>query len=1516
MNTNNTKALQQKIKEIAQQKNADVCLACELALKLEATDFAAVKPLFEEWVKQLPQLSYEAQAALSQVWHCHATGLDFFEPSASLILAVRLKWWQTWLAIVPDQVVVSLEPHLLAKALEGVKPRDKASYAALFTALMADEAVWSRALLKLLKASIKQALLSYALFCKVMLYLFEKAAFAQLQKAYSLLQDFYFCFAQCPEVACRKLINRGQEFEVLGLKILALWGGNPLFEAILTETQWSIEAQLVALKVEQQANASSSLADRVVQWLNEHPVHSPALLDQLLAMAYEGVFCSEAKMTSLLHFYFAYDALSASDLALLLHHRFDQKLEGYLAHHATTPQKLIDLLLALKSEPAKEMLHEFLQENRYPNHFHQLLEALVALDYSPAEGTILTYLPLYPTACANALERLGGAKTIAHIKQVLQVDESKTHCPSFEREVLPLWLRLTDKPSEVLAYGQKNQLPNRFGLLPDLPPALPQGVQPFLLEALAQPALATQILALSQLATHGNAKALPMMLEKLAEADEELQATAWQYVQQLAQRLAQNIPAKTAQQLLAEAILEHLPKAKASAVLQRYLYYLAQCIDPSFDIDLLAVIGRSKDAHVLKFYIQCLGASQQPKAFYLIKRFLKPNQDIFTLRQALLALSQMPKSRHEKEAIALLQHRNMNIKKTAVAYLKAHGTQLCVLPLTQLLIRNDNSGLRAAIVSVLQGILGANLPFVLLHELSIAHSFIQQRFLTDALIDLCPPEQLLDFAVNYPKFELPPDVLIQNAVIEQPPSHWVEQWQEAQQRLRQLLDGITDLRKAIDQEPSLLNALPATQELMGQYLRNHPAKQHDIATWCYLAHQHQLILTDDEARLLYAHTNGGAKDWGWQVLSVDKIQEAIEWANLLHYKNPPEHIFLLRYFIPRKGLKAVLSHWLDADKNVTTFRKLLDASGMVPANLPQLLLAMHEMLASRDQTSQKQATQNQQAALANWLMSVVGKSGEDMQQKLFKHANLSQRLHLLGNLNPLGQSLLKREIIDLYTQCTLEQKERLLGSLKNTAQHQALLQQSFEEYLEGAMFTFWQFHPLEPAQIQALSEHPQAIEYIKQRQNWLPWGNELLRKILQTNDQDSQNSELIRSSFAMLPPERQWQILKPWLVAEELHWLDWLSEVAPIAPQILKLLQQASPTAQIQLLAWLNGLSGELFVPSLTPWLVEFCANSPQPLLAVKVLFKLPEFALLSGDFAVVFAGFDALTKTQLLEWLLSQPLLNNDLIKEVSSALRQYCPQPAHQALLWQMDVQCANYAQTDEAARALNALKKLVNAAPDLAVVSLEQMMSHTQDFSPRQRAHWLAELYHYPALEPTITQAIAALFADELLALTFLPSEVKARFEQRFCAQVKTQQLADVQLVRKVLKNFAEDPVPIVNELMEELVFHEKHHDLKVLCLRLLKNVLPHEHYLEVCYRLLHSPHLDLLRTAIRTLTFAYYTQAIPDFIKLLFHKDKNIAKAAQNALLHQGEQAIEALKIALPRQRPDKRVVLEETLALFG
>jgi len=66
--------------------------------------------------------------------------------------------------------------------------------------------------------------------------------------------------------------------------------------------------------------------------------------------------------------------------------------------------------------------------------------------------------------------------------------------------------------------------------------------------------------------------------------------------------------------------------------------------------------------------------------------------------------------------IPLLEHPNMNIKKTAAAYLSENGTVKAVVAMVYLFQRNNNTGLRAELEKGLKSILGEAYYFFLFNE--------------------------------------------------------------------------------------------------------------------------------------------------------------------------------------------------------------------------------------------------------------------------------------------------------------------------------------------------------------------------------------------------------------------------------------------------------------------------------------------------------------------------------------------------------------------------------------------------------------------------------------------------------------------------------------------------------------------------------------------------------------------------------------------------------------------------------
>ncbi|MGW7411971.1 HEAT repeat domain-containing protein [Streptomyces sp. NPDC054863] len=118
---------------------------------------------------------------------------------------------------------------------------------------------------------------------------------------------------------------------------------------------------------------------------------------------------------------------------------------------------------------------------------------------------------------------------------------------------------------------------------------------------------------------------------------------------------------------------------------------------------------RHPDRHVRKHVIALLardatGEDAQALSATLIT--LTAAQDVQTVRQALLALGHARAHWASRAVAACLGHRNMNVRKTAAEVLARVGTPDAVPELLRQLGRQDNPGLRTALVRALRAVLG------------------------------------------------------------------------------------------------------------------------------------------------------------------------------------------------------------------------------------------------------------------------------------------------------------------------------------------------------------------------------------------------------------------------------------------------------------------------------------------------------------------------------------------------------------------------------------------------------------------------------------------------------------------------------------------------------------------------------------------------------------------------------------------------------------------------------------------
>ncbi|WP_369777558.1 HEAT repeat domain-containing protein [Streptomyces sp. R33] len=143
-------------------------------------------------------------------------------------------------------------------------------------------------------------------------------------------------------------------------------------------------------------------------------------------------------------------------------------------------------------------------------------------------------------------------------------------------------------------------------------------------------------------------------------------------------------------------------------------------------------------------------------------------------------------------------------------------------------------------------------------------------------------------------------------------------------------------------------------------------------------------------------------------------------------------------------------------------------------------------------------------------------------------------------------------------------------------------------------------------------------------------------------------------------------------------------------------------------------------------------------------------------------------------------------------------------------------------------------------------------------------------------------------------------------------------DPMRIRRALTRLAEehrgsdpDQDPGLRDLLGELLHHPKP-KVRLHAHRTSRAVLDRQTYLHHTSTLLADPQPDLVRTAIRTLSHASWTPAIPALTGLLEHPHPTVRKAAAEGLTVMGTSSIPALRHAAAHVRPDRRSLYTELL----
>ena len=1479
------------ILKLAKEKQPDPSLLCHLAKKITPTP-AFVSETFLPFFKKLDSYDYEIQVQLSEVYGIHGTKEQnaYWLNNTKLIPVVAHHWLMNQLMVTPQAAITDSTIYQIKNALHQINCHTRQQLEGLLETLILQNHNYDHEIILLLERGIKNTKLTYKVSEKILHYLLTSLDYEIVFSTCELIKKYPFIFSIIPEVHLRRVMERGGLYEPLALRTLGIWGNNRIFEEIIQGESWQLESKRAVLPF---LPLSTSLMNTLAEYLKLHPTYSLEWLDGLLRGADQGIYTNKKRIAVLVEHYFEYEFISAKQLVQLVGEASKEHLFNFVAENKEVNfQKKIKLYKALNTPFSRKEIVRHLKEIEDPTQLNVLLEAIAELKISAAASYVFPHLLRDPRSSLETLRCIGGTKTIAHLKELLEFDAPvKQNIPFFENEALRLLADLVPNQQIIINYLQKQKLPPAN--LPNLRLAIPVENESYLLEMLEEEEIGTVRYGIEKLGELGTLKVLEPIIKKVGLMDTDYANSAWSAAKKIVNRayLHHQIRTKTGHQetavntVLTEVLLKQFESPLSSADATLYLNYISDIIPNGFSLEKISILAASSNPHIIKFYISYLGKINTQTAIKQLKEELKISQNIYTLRQALLALTELKNTSLENLVIPLLGHPNMNIKKTAAAYLSENGTVKAVAAMIDLYQRNDNTGLRAELDKGLENILGAAYYFFLFNECFPCEVGWQRQLLENRITDdeAIKPTHYIDF----PELNTiaPLEKIIPDPKADQ---KFITKWNTIRSRTKEDLaqfEKWEDLLPKIETITEKAEAVFIT-DLIAASLR----KLEKIPR----TKNFKTILTSEEARV--AEAENETDDYLWETLLLDPKNEKIEYDNLISYKEYQLKEKLFFHFLPHYDLQKIFTRIIEENQQVFLKRLLLNHKIPNPKYLP-VFTKFHD-------THKKQEGGNMISSLETMIRYHSFKSEIDQETRFFLKASTEEKIKKMATYHPQLQSVLKEEILSLYNAISWKERRALLKNIKGLENHPALFELSFKHHLEGKILSDQSFNP---AQIQQFEKHPDAIELTKEWPRRLPiHSNEFILTYVKEIVSDQEADPSLLTPFRQLSTERKWEILKIEIEEGNWYWFSFFHDFAPINSELIKWFRTAPSAGKLEFIKSLLKKNKPLYFPNFEKELLPFIKESKES-IAWQLLFNLQlknNEKELTTTFTNEYADYNTSTKTELLTHLLHTiptRLVNTSIFNKIVPTDKK------EEILLIQLALKTLDYKiiNTD---KVVSLIKQIAKQDTDLAKQSLTEILESSIEIGLEKQMEILSGLYAIPELDDTITTQIADLFSTERLALSFLSEAEKKKFFHQVGAIIKVD---NTELDKKrLLKNLADESPEEIKPLLMDILSTKKKTELDSLCLRLLKKTTARPAYLEICYNLLSSEKENLFPSIIRTLSFAKYTKAIPTVIKLL--TNKTFSKEARKGLLIFGEAAIPQLTKEVNKVRPDKRNMLQELI----
>jgi HEAT repeat protein len=1332
----------------------------------------------------------------------------------------------------------------------------------------------------------------------------------------TVIADFPMIYKTFPEKEFWLLSKRSEAIQKAFFTVLKYWGDNVLFARVIEGDSWSIG--LKAVMIERiAAYPSVEYTQLLFKLLNKYPLElGSSIIQVLYRYKLNGIDFSQKKQHQLLSFWATYRGMTAQKISELIRDLneghlakfcFDENVEWYL---------VIDLLEALNTAVAKKILIQFFRNNKNQPVHESILNAFIKMNCTEAEDDIIAQFDSFPGQSTNALYFLGGEKTQNYFKDKLGFNapaNEKVDYYHWEVEAVRFLVERTPESNQHLAQLKAWNVPYLNQILTRINPKVDAAFFDAITGKDLEEEHSHELKSIiNKLVEFKDARGLALFKQLILLSDENVREYAFLGLKKLIGNLYDDRNLTRRQLLFFDRetavlscqttiVLEVLTNQVLDFTKQEIiLNYLLKEADEVQVLEQLPELFSIGNLHIEKLVIQLVGNLNSEYTYCFLIPYLNLNQDIFRLRQALIAAKKSGSSLFESKIVELLVHRNMNVKKAAVDYCEKAGNFLSIKPLFNILKTNDNSGLRNAATSALKSILGERYFTYLFNHL--LHSKTKRE------------KDLLRLSFN--------DEEIDKAI-------WICE-QESKRELITLFDREKKFQSK-ENAPFNKNKIDAVIEQLKQVTKD-SLMQSKIVESINELNEIEVIPVLSELRLLLAelgrpiefllkvfYDHGGviSEDIAYKGISLS-VPSISKWAAaelVQHKASYTESLSLgfsdtdlqiaIDYFYALE--KKPILDWMDEHPRKVTHANLIpqyeaweykvlisDTLGFLdlkPSAIKQLKFFDRKLFNSLVFDELKKQQQ------ADFIFSL----DEDA------ILNMSYHVHsLYGHLASADKlSFLK-----------LAATRPEFGFLTNQEKY-LLVKKGWKRFsVKELSYTNHQVLRRELMKLLNLNGEDffERREELKRRLNHFKNDSEILNRLIRKLDDAgllfhedfTDLKEFLRGTDSKV----LWNIIYPLLSAGNYPLLNLIKRHESIHAEVLNLLDDWNLDQNMALLKWLNSYQAKvIYFPNLFPQLVREEEHEEYVVTGVQLMFKLCRYDPSYNQSTFEFIENQTLNKGEARQGLLLDLILEN--------APHHFLSALNTRKLLLKCD------SNEDLKFKAAGCILKAINWNN---VSDKHFLLDYLRNPNNTLTSEWIAELadsiealengaqleiysalLDIPPLSQKANEGLMKLFSVDYEIITLLSVAKRKGFFEDLKRQLVS--INEEAFLRSIIKSMSLYEIDGYTDQIENLLHNHRSSKIRSLCLRELKKHLKKPAYLKVCKSLLDHKDIGILRQVIKALSFAKELDIIPRLLPLLESKKTQFNSLATEAILLFDQLAIPYLKKELNKCRPDKRKGIE-------